>query len=106
MKGWLAVPQTAWRPAPPPWMDPVFHRAYVSYLDLHAASGLPMAELTLRWLLAEPRLHSFVVGFSRWEDVAANVEAIERGPLPADLQRAIDAIGLVHPLLYQGRTEL
>ena len=87
-------------------MDPVFHRAYLAYLDIHAASGLPMAELTLRWLLAETRLHSIVLGFSCREEIAANLAAVNKGPLPGDLQRAIQAIGLVHPLTYQGRTEL
>ena len=106
MKGWLARPQSEWRSNPPPWMDPVLHRAYRAYLDLQAESGLPMAELTLRWLLAETRIHSIVLGFACRDDIAANLAAVNRGPLPADLQRAIDAIGVVHPLTYQGRTEL
>jgi len=46
------------------------------------------------------------VGFSRIEDIRENVVAAQHGPLPADLQRAIDAIGIVHPLLYQYRTQL
>lgn len=106
LKGWLAVPQTAWRTQPPPWMDEPFRRAYFAYLDVQASSGLPLAELTLRWQLAEARQHSVVVGFSRMEDIEQNVAAAERGPLPADLQRAVDAVGIVHPLIYQGRTTL
>ena len=106
MKGWLAVPQTAWRDAPPPWMDDTFRRAYFAYLDVQAQSGVPLAELSLRWQLSEPRQHSVVVGFSRIEDIEQNVAAVQRGPLPADLQRAVDAIGIVHPLIYQGRTTL
>jgi len=106
MKGWLAQPQNGWRQAPPAWMDPVLCRAYVAYLDLGAESGLPLAELTLRWLLAETRIHSIVLGFSCRKEIAANLSALDRGPLPTDLQRAIDAIGIVHPLTYQGRKEL
>ena len=106
MKGWLARPVNEWRDNPPEWMDPVFQRAYVAYLDIHKASGLPMAELTLRWLLAETRLHSIVLGFSTREEITQNLTAIGKGPLPSDLQRAINAIGIVHPLTYQGRSEL
>jgi len=106
IKGWLAIPQTEWRASPPPWMDPVFQRAYVSYLDIQQESGINLAELTLRWLLPEARIHSIVVGFNQWDQIESNMEAIKRGPLPADLQRAIDAIGIVHPLIYQRRTSL
>ncbi len=106
MKGWLASPIREWRTAPPAWMEPIFQRAYCAYLDLHEQSGLPMAELTLRWLLRERRLHTIVLGFARCQEIAANLAAVRRGPLPDDLQQAIDAIGIVHPLTYQGRTEL
>lgn len=106
MKGWLAVPRTEWRESPPPWMDPIFQRAYLSFMDIQEASGIEMAELTLRWLLVESRIQSIVVGFSQWGQIKSNIEAISRGPLPADLHRAIDAIGIVHPLVYQGRTAL
>jgi len=106
MKGWLATPVEEWRSHPPAWMDPVFHRAYVAYLDIQLESGLPMAELTLRWLLRETRLHSIVVGFTHRDVIVQNLDAVAKGPLPDDLHRAIDAIGIVHPLIYQGRSEL
>lgn len=106
MKGWLAVPMTEWRGEPPKWMDEKFHRAYFSYLDIQKESGVPLAELTLRWLLAERRIDCIVTGFSVWSDIDSNIEAIERGPLPPDLQSKIDEIGIVHPLIYQGRTTI
>jgi len=106
MKGWLAVPQIEWRATPPSWMDDPFHRAYFAYLDIQAGSGLPLAELSLRWQLGEPRQHSVVVGFSRLEDIEQNVEAVRRGPLPAELQQRVNTVGIVHPLIYQGRTTL
>lgn len=106
MKGWLAVAQAEWRHQPPAWMDADFRRAYFSYLDIQAASGLALPELTLRWLLGEQRINCIVTGFSQWRDIELNIDAIERGPLPADLQAEIDAIGIVHPLLYQRRTTI
>ncbi len=41
-----------------------------------------------------------------FEDIEQNVAAVQRGPLPAELKRAVDAVGIVHPLIYQGRTTL
>ena len=87
-------------------MDDAFYQAYFTYLDIQAASGIALPELALRWALPEERVHSVVTGFERWSDIAANIEAVGRGPLPADLQSRIDAIGIVQPLRYQGRTEL
>ena len=106
MKGWLAVAQTQWRASPPDWMDRDFHRAYCKYLDIQAAAGIALPELTLRWLLAERGIDCLVTGFSQWREIEANIDAVERGPLAADLHAEIDAIGLVHPLLYQGRSTL
>jgi L-galactose dehydrogenase len=104
MKGWLATPQHAWRTERPGWMDAPFAQAYFAYLDLHAGSGLPLAELSLRWLLGEERQQATVVGFSALSDVQENIASAEKGPLPTELHQAIDALGLVHPLIYQHRT--
>ncbi len=106
MKGWLAVARTEWRYQLTSWMDGDFHRAYFAYLDIQASSGIALPELTLRWLLAEQRIHCIVVGFREWHEIESNIEAIERGPLPTELQSRIDAIGIIHPLLYQGRTTI
>ena len=64
MKGWLAVAKTEWREQRPDWMDEDFHRAYFDYMDIQAASGLALPELTLRWLLTEQRINCIVTGFS------------------------------------------
>ena len=106
MKGWLAVVQTAWRGQSPDWMDQDFRRAYFRYLDIQAASGVPLPELTLRWLLGEQRINCIVTGFRAWNEIESNINAIEQGPLPADLQSEIDAVGIVHPLIYQRRSTL
>ena len=45
MKGWLAVPQDAWRENSPDWMDETFKESYFRFLDIHADAGIPMAEL-------------------------------------------------------------
>lgn len=106
MKGWLAVQQTEWRRERPEWMDEAFHDAHFGYLDIQSDSGIPLAELTLRWILPETRLQCIVTGFKNWSEIESNIAAVERGPLPADIQAEIDALGIVQPLYYQNRTEL
>ncbi|MCX5662790.1 MAG: aldo/keto reductase [Planctomycetota bacterium] len=104
MKGWLARPETTWRAQPPAWSDAVFMRAYEAYLAIHARSGMSMAELSIRWLLGENRQHSIVVGCSNVGEVELNAASIAAGPLPEALHAEIAAIGIVHPLIYQGRS--
>ena len=106
MKGWLAVPQDTWRENPPDWMDETFKASYFKFLDIHANAGIPMAELCIRWMLSEQRQQSIVVGFSNLQEVEFNLSAARRGALPDDLKAAIEEIGIVHPLIYQGRTQI
>ena len=106
MKGWLAVPQNAWRQSPPDWMDEIFKASYFRFLDIHAEAGIPMAELCIRWMLSEQKQQSIVVGFSNLQEVELNMSAALRGVLPDDLNAAIEEVGIVHPLIYQGRTRI
>lgn len=106
MKGWLATEQTAWRSAPPAWMDDAFFNAYFAFVGISRESGIPMAELTVRWVLEETHQASLVFGFTGQEVIDENLDAAAKGALPADVKARVDAIGLVHPLLYQGRTTL
>jgi L-galactose dehydrogenase len=106
LKGWLAVQQTEWRRQRPAWMDDAFHDAYFGYLEIQSKSAILFPELTLRWTLGESRLHCIVTGFKSWSEIASNIAAVERGPLDEDLQSAIDRLGIIQPLYYQGRTEL
>jgi aryl-alcohol dehydrogenase-like predicted oxidoreductase len=106
MKGWLAAPREKWRDVPPPWMDEPFRRAYFGCVAVAARSGIDLAQLTIRWMLGEMRQHSLVFGFRSTEEIAANVRAAVAGSLPASLRAEIDALGIVHPLIFQGRTTL
>ena len=106
MKGWLAIPQNGWRESPPDWMDETFKESYFRFLDIHADAGIPMAELCVRWMLSEQRQQSVVVGFSNIQEVEVNISAALRGALPDELNAAIAEIGIVHPLIYQARTQI
>ena len=106
MKGWLALPMLEWQKERPSWMDEPFARSYFQFVELSQTSGIPMAELTIRWVLEESRQHCLLFGFKSQEDICHNLAYAIKGPMPADIKTEIDNIGFVHPLIYQGRDAL
>ncbi|WOE75633.1 aldo/keto reductase [Alterisphingorhabdus coralli] len=58
---------------------------------------IPLAELSLRFLLAEPRISTILMGARSVEEVDANVDAIAKGPLPSDLMEKLDEIAAMVP---------
>ncbi|WP_114560995.1 aldo/keto reductase [Desertihabitans aurantiacus] len=60
--------------------------------DLAEESGTPMAELALRWLLGRDGVDSVLLGGSRVSHLRANLDALARGPLPADLADRLEQL--------------
>jgi aryl-alcohol dehydrogenase-like predicted oxidoreductase len=58
---------------------------------------LPLAEIAIRFLLGEPRIHTVLTGARSAAEVDANCDAIEKGPLPAGLAAELDAIAEMVP---------
>ncbi|RAX15952.1 aldo/keto reductase [Pseudarthrobacter sp. AG30] len=56
-------------------------------------AGLPLAELSLRWLAYRKGVGSMLLGGSKVEQLRANIAAVANGPLPADVVDACDAVG-------------
>ena len=59
---------------------------------LQQSSGVPMAELVLRFVAADPAIATFLVGAREPAEIEQNVASFRRGPLPADLHAAVEAI--------------
>ena len=59
---------------------------------LQAASGLSMAELSLRFVAADERLSIILAGACQPAEITQNVASFQRGPLPPDLHAAVEAI--------------
>lgn len=53
-------------------------------------AGIAMPELGLRWLVSQPDVGAVLLGGDRLEHFTANIEAVGRGPLPADVLAACD----------------
>nr|WP_231747905.1 aldo/keto reductase [Auraticoccus cholistanensis] len=60
--------------------------------DVADEAGMPLAELSLRWVVSRPGVGSVLLGANRTAHVLAGVEALARGPLPADLVERLDRL--------------
>ena len=57
---------------------------------LAAQAGMPVAVLAYRYGFSDERVHSFILGIKNRDELADCLRALEQGPLPDDLLRAID----------------
>lgn len=60
-------------------------------------SGLPLPEMALRFVISNPAIHCVLMGARSEQEVEQNVRAIERGPLPEDVLKALDEIAAMVP---------
>ncbi|SDN46134.1 Predicted oxidoreductase [Klenkia soli] len=56
-------------------------------------AGIPLAELSLRWLLGSSDVGALLLGGSKVAQLQQNVAAAAAGPLPADVVAACDEVG-------------
>ncbi|MGP3939621.1 aldo/keto reductase [Streptomyces sp. 6N106] len=56
-------------------------------------AGIPLTELSLRWLLFRDGVDALLLGGSRIEHLRSNLDAATAGPLPADVTAACDEVG-------------
>ncbi|MCQ8188351.1 aldo/keto reductase [Streptomyces rugosispiralis] len=56
-------------------------------------AGIPLVELSLRWLLGRDGVDALLLGGSRAEHLRANLAAAAAGPLPAEVAAACDEVG-------------
>jgi len=79
------------------WLSRPRREQFLKLYTLVDEVGIPLAELSLRFLLAEPRIATILMGARSVEEVDANVDAIAKGPLPAELMERIDEIAAMVP---------
>ncbi|KQQ98452.1 aldo/keto reductase [Arthrobacter sp. Leaf141] len=74
------------------YWDPRLFEAVRQLAGIADGAGLPMPELSLRWLVSKPGVGSVLLGGSKVEQLQANITAAAKGPLPADVVAACDAV--------------
>lgn len=60
--------------------------------DLSDECGIPLTELAIRFILADPDIHTMVPGAQTAAQVTDNLRAADAGPLPDDIAARIEAI--------------
>ncbi len=81
----------------PPWLSRPRQRQLLAYYELADRSGLPITELSLRFVLSNPDLSCVLIGAKSAEQLEASVEAGAKGPLPPDVSAELDRIAAMVP---------
>ncbi|MDQ0822413.1 aryl-alcohol dehydrogenase-like predicted oxidoreductase [Arthrobacter sp. V4I6] len=75
------------------YWDKQLFEAVTDLAEIAAEAGITLAELSLRWLAYRDGVGSMLLGGSKVEQLQANIAAVAKGPLPADVTAACDAVG-------------
>jgi aryl-alcohol dehydrogenase-like predicted oxidoreductase len=75
------------------YWDPRLFEAVQSLSTIAEGAGVPLVELSLRWLAHRDGVGSVLLGGSKVEQLRANIAAVANGPLPADVVEACDKVG-------------
>lgn len=95
-QGVLLWPNRDWVESPPDWMTPIEHDRYVKLLDIQKRSGMSLPELAIRFILSNDTVSTTIPGAANVEQLEANVSAVEKGPLPEEIQAEIESLGILH----------
>jgi L-galactose dehydrogenase len=95
-QGVLALRRDEWITNPPAWMTSTEHAAFRKLYAIQEQSGLPLAELALRYVLMNSQISTTIPGAANIEQLEANVAAASKGPLPEELWAPIESLGMLH----------
>ena len=94
-QGRLSVPHREWLENPPDWMDEDTRGRFESLYEIHEETGMTLAEMTVRFLLADPYFTTVIPGAANVEQLEENMKAAAAGPLPQELYDRLDALGKI-----------
>ncbi|WP_413249101.1 aldo/keto reductase [Sinomonas flava] len=75
------------------YWDPRLFEAVQALSGIADGAGVSLVELSLRWLAHRDGVGSVLLGGSKAEQLRANIAAVAKGPLPADVVEACDSVG-------------
>jgi len=75
------------------YWNPELFSAVARLTEIAQGAGIPLAELSLRWLLGSPDVGALLLGGSKVTQLQQNIAAAAAGPLPADVVAACDEVG-------------
>jgi 1-deoxyxylulose-5-phosphate synthase len=82
--------------ANPLYLDRYWHPAYFDAVDelkrIAASGGRSIVDVALNWVLHHTAADGAIIGASREDQLAENLDALSKGPLPADIVTACDGV--------------
>ncbi|MCX7011577.1 MAG: aldo/keto reductase [Candidatus Sumerlaeota bacterium] len=94
-QGRLAVPNRQWLQKLPEWMDEDTRGRYERLYAIHDETGLSLADLAVRFLLADKDFSTVIPGPTTVGQLEENIRSAAAGPLPPELHARLDALGRV-----------
>ena len=91
----LPVPHREWLESPPDWMDEDTRGRFKSLYQIHEETGMTLAEMAVRFLLADPDFTTVIPGAANVEQLEENMRSAAAEPLPQELHDRLDALGKI-----------
>jgi aryl-alcohol dehydrogenase-like predicted oxidoreductase len=79
------------------WLSPPRRAQFQALYRLLDELDMPIAEAGLRFVISNPDVTCLLMGARSAAEVEANVAAVEKGPLPAEVLERLDAIAAMVP---------
>jgi len=80
-----------------PWLNLPRRKQFRALYDLLDEIQMPIAEAGIRFVISNPDISCTLMGARSIKEVELNVAAIEKGPLPPDVLKRLDAIAAMVP---------
>ncbi len=80
-----------------PWLSLPRRKQFKALYAFLDEIKIPLPELALRFIISNPDISCVLTGSRSATEVDANVAAIEKGPLPADILKKLDSIAALVP---------
>jgi aryl-alcohol dehydrogenase-like predicted oxidoreductase len=81
----------------PAWLSKPRQEQFLAFYRLLDDIGMSIVELCLRFAIGNPAAGSVLIGPKTAEQVESSVAAVNKGPLPADVVKKLDAIAAMVP---------
>jgi aryl-alcohol dehydrogenase-like predicted oxidoreductase len=81
----------------PPWLSPIRREQLLRLYALLDEIDMPIAEVSLRFVLSNPQIDTVLMGARSVEEVEKNVNAANAGPLPRGILKELEQIYAMVP---------
>jgi aryl-alcohol dehydrogenase-like predicted oxidoreductase len=92
--GRLVAVHPEWIADPPEWMDSELKGRFEKLYAIQQDCGISLVQLSVRFAMAREEPSVVLVGAAKPSELEESIQAVHDGPLPPDLQAAIESLGV------------